>query len=212
MRIYAVADIHADPERIDKIRSVTASCQPDVLVAAGDIINYIFPSKTLRQLNDLPVPVLMVRGNSDPGYVDKYVKQYANLNSLNLKQVIINSVPFSGLSGTIPLPFRNRVGFSEKRLMDQIASMIHPQTVLVAHTPPYGCLDQVAGRFHSGSKMIRRLVKEKQPRMMICGHIHEAAGIEAVGRTIVVNCSLPKNGQGMMIELEADRRPVIENI
>jgi hypothetical protein len=201
MRIYAVADIHAVQKRLQRIRSVLSEHQPDVLVIAGDIINYIYPEKTFNFLNDLSIPVLAVRGNSDPVYLEKYFNKFSNLTSLHLNRKTVQSIPFTGLSGTIPLPFRNRIGWREQYLMDQVSPMVDSQTVFVVHTPPWGSLDQVMGRFHSGSKMVRNLVEQTQPRLLICGHIHEAAGVENIGNTTVVNCSIPKTGKGMMIEV-----------
>ena len=212
MLIYAVADIHADPERLQRIRAVVLEKQPDVLVVAGDMINYIKPEKTFNILNDLSIPVLAVRGNSDPAYIEKKFHYFANLTSLHLNRVTVQSIFFTGLSGTILLPFRNRVGFFEKYLMDKVSSLIDSQTVFVVHTPPWGSVDQVMGRFHSGSKMVRKLVEKIQPRILICGHIHEAAGVAKFGKTTVVNCSIPKTGQGMMIKLGQAGKPEIERV
>ena len=204
MLIYAVADIHADLKRIEHIRRAVSAYHPDVLVVAGDIISYIQPEKTFTQLNDMSVPVLMVRGNSDPGYIENQFEKFSNLTSLHLNRVTVKSVAFTGISGTVPLPFRNRVRMQEKHLMKRVSPLVDAQTVLVVHPPPWGVLDQVMGRFHSGSKMARELLEKAQPKLLICGHIHEAAGIETIGRTTVVNCSVPKTGRGVMIELGRD--------
>ncbi|MDA3832790.1 MAG: metallophosphoesterase family protein [Spirochaetales bacterium] len=212
MRIYAAADIHANVERIAHIRSVISEYSPDVLVLAGDVISYFRPRPVFEQFNAMGVPVLMVRGNSDPGYVDKYFQKFSNLTSLHLNRKTVQSISFAGLSGTIPLPFRNRIGWREKYLMDQVSPMIDSQTVFVVHTPPRGCLDQVAGRFHSGSKMVRELVDKTQPRLLICGHIHEAAGVDRIGETTVLNCGMPGTGKGMMIELTHGEKPVVEMV
>jgi len=181
-------------------------------VVAGDIFNYICPEKTFDFLNDLSLPVLAVRGNSDPVYIEKYFEKFSNLTSLHLNRVTLQSIPFAGISGTIPLPFRNRVGWRENYLMEKVAPLIDSQTIFVGHTPPWGILDQVVGRFHSGSKMVRKLIEQKQPRLVICGHIHEAAGVENIGETVIVNCSLPKSEKGMMVEVGQKDKPVIEMV
>lgn len=204
MLIYAVADIHADPDRLEHIRSTVSAHHPDVVVAAGDIISYLHPEKTLKPLNDMKVPVLMVRGNSDPGYIESRFQIFSNLTSLHLNRVLVKSVAFTGLSGTLPLPFRNRVRLFEKDLMKRLSPLIDSETVVVVHPPPWGILDRVMGRFHSGSKLVRDIVEKKQPKLLICGHIHEAAGIETLGRTTVVNCGMPRIGRGVMIGLDAD--------
>ncbi|MDO9264127.1 MAG: metallophosphoesterase family protein [Desulfosalsimonadaceae bacterium] len=204
MLIYAVADIHADLKRIEHIRGEVSAHHPDVLVIAGDVINYVHPEKTFAQLNDLSLPVVMVRGNSDPGYIENHTVKFPNLAFLHLNRVTVKSVAFTGISGTIPLPFRNRVRLFEKDLMQRVFPLIDAQTIVVVHPPPWGILDQVMGRFHSGSKLVRDLVEKKQPMLLICGHIHEAAGIGTIGRTTVVNCSMPKTGRGVMIEVDRD--------
>ena len=202
MLIYAVADIHANPERIEHIRRTVSAHHPDVVVVAGDIINYLHPEKTFAQLNEMSLPVLMVRGNSDPGYIEKHFKKFSNLTSLHLNRVTVKSIAFTGLSGTIPLPFRNRVRFREKALINSVYPLIDAQSIVVVHPPPWGVLDQVMGRFHSGSKMVREIVEKTQPKLLICGHIHEASGIETIGQTTVVNCSMAMTGRGVMIELD----------
>ena len=208
--IYAVADVHGDLERIARIRSVVSENRPDVLVIAGDIISYIRPARVLEKFDRMGVPVLVVRGNSDPGYVDRCFDQFQYIRSLHLRKETVASVDFTGLSGTIPLPFRNKVGFFEKRLGERVRPFINARTVFVVHCPPWGCLDQVGGRFHSGSKMVRALIKERQPRLLICGHIHEATGIDQIGETTVVNCALPKTVKGMLIEMGGTGAPQIE--
>ena len=60
--------------------------------------------------------------------------------------------------------------------------------------------------------MVRELIEEKQPKLLICGHIHEAAGTVKIGETTVVNCSISKTGKGMMIEMGQENKPAIEMI
>jgi uncharacterized protein len=57
--------------------------------------------------------------------------------------------------------------------------------VLVVHSPPKGYVD---GPRRLGSEAILAAIEDKQPRLVLCGHVHEAAGEEAtVGASRVVN-------------------------
>ena len=57
--------------------------------------------------------------------------------------------------------------------------------VLVVHSPPKGYLD---GPRHLGSEAILHTIEEKQPRLVVCGHIHESAGQEsAIGPSRILN-------------------------
>lgn len=60
-------------------------------------------------------------------------------------------------------------------------------TILLSHQPPYGTrCDRARGR-HVGSRAVRSAVEEHQPDLVICGHIHESAGQDTLGRSVVVN-------------------------
>ncbi|MEM3567855.1 MAG: metallophosphoesterase, partial [Thermoplasmata archaeon] len=48
-----------------------------------------------------------------------------------------------------------------------------------------------------------RIVQEKKPVAVLCGHIHEAAGIERIfGNTLVVNPGPAKHGRYALVEVE----------
>ncbi len=208
MRIYAVADIHADMMRIDMIRKNIEVHGPDVLVVAGDITRYIKPAPVLSRLNRLPIPVLVVRGNSDPVWQQRHFRRYANIIHLHMDRVEIGGCRFAGIDGTIPLPFMSRLQWFERARIDQFKRLVDSQTILVVHPPPRGTLDCVMGRFCAGARAVSELVADCRPGVVLCGHIHEAAGAACVDHTLVVNCSIAKNGHGALIEFDGKRPPV----
>lgn len=65
--------------------------------------------------------------------------------------------------------------------------------VIVSHCPPYGVLDSAGyvlgrGEAHVGSRELLGLIDRQQPRLVICGHVHEQGGKEMqFGPTLVVN-------------------------
>jgi len=71
MRIYAVADIHGRPDRMRLIKKNTIKLKPDVLIIAGDITHFTHPVSTIARLNDMPVSVLAIRGNTDLKRVER---------------------------------------------------------------------------------------------------------------------------------------------
>ena len=207
MRIYAVADIHGRPDRLAFIRRNILALKARVLVVAGDITGYIHPLPVIAQLNTMPVPVLAVRGNSDLSRVEALMAQYKNVSSLHLTEVTLGGVSFTGSSGTIPVPFRSRICFREKRVLDKMSLRVNPSSVVIAHPPPWGKLDRVMGKLHAGSRGLRQMILEKQPKVVICGHIHEDTGTGFINKTLVVNCSIGKSGQGVLIDYENDSLP-----
>jgi len=202
MRLYAVADIHAKAERIQMIRANLERFQADVLIIAGDITNYGQGLATLSALNGLGVKVLVVRGNTDRPGVETRFNAFHQLVSLHLKAVSCNGCHFTGAGGTVPFPFCSRLGFWESRRIRKLATMVKPESVVLVHPPPRGTLDRVLGRWSAGSPGLATFVQRFQPCLVICGHIHDQAGVARIGRTVVVNATMGCGGQGALIDVE----------
>ena len=203
MLIYAAADIHGRPRRIDRIASIVDRFKPDVVAAAGDLAGFRRPKRVVDELARLGPPVLAVRGNSDPKAMENWLADTPGIESLHLKKIDIRGVGFVGAGGTIPVPFRTRLGIRHAPIIRRLTSLISENSVLAAHPPPWGTLDLVGGRFHAGCRALADLIIDLGPRVFICGHIHEAAGTARLDRTVVVNCSMGRGGVGALIEIES---------
>ena len=215
MRIYAVADIHSRPGRMAVIRDMVVRSKPDLLVVAGDLTRYVNPLPVVTGLGDMPAPVLAVRGNSDLPRLDRLLDLQPNITVLDLNEVKVNGVSFVGVSGAVPVPFSTRLRWREGRLRKRVEALVTRESVLVAHPPPYGTLDDVFpkfGRLHAGCRSLRAMVLKRRPRLLICGHIHERPGAAYLGRTLVVNCAMGRTGAGAIIEYENGRPPEVEMI
>ena len=210
MRIYAVADIHGRSDKIALIRENTMQLNPDVLVVAGDITHFTSAAKILVQLNNLSAPVLAIRGNTDRFRVENLFEDFPNIFPLHLKQVTIGRTSFIGLSGCIPIPFSSRICLNQAQMIQKLKPMIKSNSVLVAHPPPRGTLDEVLGKFHAGCRSLTKVIKVCRPLLMICGHIHERPGSIYMGKTLVVNCALGKTHAGAMIELNSKNNLKVE--
>ena len=209
MRIYAVADIHGKLSRLGRIQKNIGQHRPDVLVVAGDITNFRRASTVIKQLNKLSVPVLAIRGNTDLPRVDGLLDNFSNTVGLHLKKHAIEGIQFAGIGGTIPLPFRSQVGFYEDRVLKKLSRLVNQSSIVVAHPPPWGVLDKAFNRFHAGSKGLYRLIRKYQPRLLICGHIHESAGTATIGNCVVVNCNMSHKKAGAIVEMSDNYRPVV---
>jgi hypothetical protein len=129
---------------------------------------------------------------------------------LHLRAVEVAGVRVVGVSGTIPVPFATRLGLGEAAVLRRLEPLVDRDTVLVAHPPPRGTLDEAFGRFHAGSAALRDLVLAREPAVLLCGHIHERRGIARLGRTLVVNCSVGRGGDGVLVTIDAGAPPQAE--
>ncbi|MBW1647521.1 MAG: metallophosphoesterase family protein [Deltaproteobacteria bacterium] len=207
MQLLAVADIHGRPDRLRHVRDTLAQHAVDALVVAGDLCRWFrAPATLLKELQQLRLPVMVIRGNSDPRRLEDRLGVYSNITSLHLKAVAWGGVSFVGAGGTVPLPFASRLGWSEGIIEETLCRLLTRQSVLVVHPPPRGVLDRVAGRFHAGCRTVSRVIAACRPQLVLCGHIHEQPGVATLGDTVVVNCTLGR-GRGALVRLAAGQRP-----
>lgn len=208
MRIYAAADLHGKAVRVKIIERAIAGYRPDVVVLAGDIASRGGLPSFLKALNGFGLPVLMVHGNSDPSALAPLLAPYACLQSIHLETVRHGGVMLVGVGGTLPLPFYCRLGLREAQSEARAAELLMPGSVLVTHAPPHGTRDRVLGRVHAGSRAVRRLIRGRSPALVVCGHIHEQAGIERLGDTVVVNCAVGRRCSGALIDYDGSSAPI----
>jgi len=204
MRLLAVADLHGRPARLDALAATAARLTPDAVVVAGDLTAYFDPAPVIARLARLPTPVLVVRGNSDLPVVAGLLDRHAGITHLDLRAATVAGVRVVGASGTIPVPFATRVALCEGATLARLEPLVDEATVLVAHPPPRGTLDEVFGLLHAGSAGLRDLVLRRAPAVLLCGHIHEQRGVAHLGRTLVVNCSVGRGGAGALVTIDAD--------
>ncbi|WP_022664062.1 metallophosphoesterase family protein [Desulfospira joergensenii] len=207
MKIYAVADIHGKSGRIKAIRSVLDRFEPEIMVIAGDITHYLIPEKTIRRLDRLEIPILTIRGNSDLKRVEELVEESQNIRMLTPEPLNIKDLSFSGTGGALALPFASRICRKEEEILERLGRELSsscPENILVVHPPPRGILDRVGNKFSAGSRNLKAFIEKFQPGILFCGHIHNQPGVQVLGRTMVVNCTMGRVGGGVVIEYEKE--------
>lgn len=210
MLIYAVADIHGKRSHLLSIKENIAKHNPDILVVAGDVTRRFSYRKTLNFLNNLGIPAVIILGNSDWSFIHKIIERKPNLINLNLRNYFGSNFTFTGISGTIPLPFKNMIAFKERKRLESVAEFMKKETVFVVHPPPYGVLDKVLNRYHTGSMALREFVETHQPQLVLCGHIHEQPGRAFIGESMIVNCAMNRKSEGAIVKLGKDHMPKVE--
>lgn len=206
MRIYAVADIHAKKEHLEHICSVATRLKPDLMVIAGDITHYFNSESVIGKLDRLETPIVCIRGNSDFKKTEQSLKNTGNIRLLGTVPHYFKGTAFVGVNGTIPLPFASRICIREKRLLKNLLPL-NKESILVAHPPPRGVCDRVGNRFCAGSQNLFDFIHTTQPKMLLCGHIHEQAGTGFIKNTLVINCAINTIRAGALIDLEKGHPP-----
>ena len=216
MRIIAFGDVHMELGNAGNIPGIKAA---DCIIVTGDITNYGSredAKKVLDQLLAINSNVLGLHGNLDQPEVGTYLEDLGL--SLHGRGRLLNGIGLVGLGGSNFTPFNTPSEFSEADLAGllakgyaQIAGTEH--VILVSHTPPVQTkTDRIRSGAHVGSTAVRQLIEQKQPALCLTGHIHESKAVDRIGRTVILNPGMIKNGSYIEVifannELAASLKP-----
>ncbi len=187
MLILVVSDLHGHSAKpLVGIEGV------DLLLMLGDVTTGAGLEKTKERIGTLrgAYPALyVIPGNWERPQSSEWLKE--EKISLDGKAVRFNGLLLFGLGGSIPTPFNTPNEYTEEELQEKLNSCPEPgngeRLVICSHNPPYGACDRVFLGKHVGSKSLRTFIDQRKPHLVLCGHIHEARGIEQLGSTIVLN-------------------------
>jgi Icc-related predicted phosphoesterase len=212
MKILAISDPHGDYSKIEKM--IERAGDFDLAVIVGDITNF-GPNEKVQELMELfDKPVLAIPGNCDQKSILKALDASKAVN-LHGKTEQIGKIRFIGLGGSNPTPFNTPFELSEEEIEKTLEEMVCSAEkaedcgtiVLLTHAPPHGARDELPFG-HVGSEAISKFVDRVD--LVVCGHIHEAKGIETVGKTVVVNPGEACKGSCALITLEESEGKPIE--
>jgi len=178
VKLLAFSDLHRDEERA--LALVERSAEADVVVGAGDFASFRRGlAKTLDPLSAITTPTVLVCGNNErlPA-LREAASAWPAATVLHGEATEIDGVTFFGLGAAVPrTPFPWSYDITEAEA-DELLERCPSDAVLVVHSPPKGYLDVAFGR-HLGSEAVLAAIQAKQPRVALCGHIHQCWGQSA---------------------------------
>jgi hypothetical protein len=207
MKLLCLSDIHGEAAELANVLQESAGA--DLIVVAGDVTHLggaVEAQSILGPLLASGVRLVAVAGNMDGDGVRSFLGERGL--DLHGRGVVIHGVGFMGLGGGSPSPFRTPWEVGEEEAEDCLAAGLReireaPYKVLVSHSPPRDSrLDETFLRRHVGSAAVRRFLDAGSVDLCICGHIHEAAGEDRVGRTLCVNLGPLKNGTYALVTID----------
>jgi hypothetical protein len=195
MRLLAVTDFHGATTAIRRASEKAAKEKLDLIIVCGDVTHfgsYDLAKEFLKLLAKSKCPVLFVPGNCDPSELVQGVR-IRGVSNLHGTCKVQNDLCFVGVGGSPPSPFFTLNEFSEERILGTLENAYGEvdetkKLILVSHSPPYNTrLDATSLGKHVGSRAVRRFIEDKKPILAVCGHIHEARGVDRLGSTAMVN-------------------------
>jgi uncharacterized protein len=190
--IAYVVDVH---DRFQAVVEALAEIGPvDVLVIGGDITTFGTPDDAERAIalwRPRAPQLLAVAGNCDSPAIDERLVELGV--SIDGRGAMFEGVGFFGVSAApySPLDTPHEVPDEElgRRAEAGLAEVAAARVrIFCPHAPPYGtACDRLRSGEHVGSPALRAVIERAQPELALCGHIHEARGMDEIGSTRIVN-------------------------
>jgi len=167
------------------------SKEADIVIGAGDYGSLRRDIlKTVNWLSFIDKPTVLVPGNAESyDELKEACTGWPNASVLHGTGIKLKGISFFGIGGGIPVtPFGSwSYDFTEEQAEDLLKDCPE-NAVMVSHSPPRGILDLSSRGQHLGSETVRKVILEKFPKLVVCGHIHESGGkMEKLGETVIVN-------------------------
>lgn len=216
MKILAISDLHGNYSKIKLMLEKVGDF--DLVVITGDLTNF-GPDRQVEELFEMfdkfEKPVFAIPGNCDLKSLLKTLDE-SKATNLHARAENIGNVRFIGLGGSNPTPFETPFELPEEEIEETLEGLVCSAEnsgecgpiVLLTHAPPQGACDEIPCG-HVGSGAIRKFADRVD--LIICGHIHEAKGIENLGKALVVNPGEACKGSCALITLaETEKEKPIE--
>lgn len=161
------------------------------------------------------LPVLTLRGNMLMGgkrkrVADKILRRHKNLVDRFTSKYKIRNKTFIFFD----VSFEKSTARNEQKKFYESQSRKNPgrerklnkllkenqDSILIAHNPPYGIVDKAYNGKHVGSEILAKAIKKHQPKLVLCGYIHEARGKGKIGKTLV--CNLGWHGDYAVLDVD----------
>lgn len=204
----------------------------DIFICAGDITNLghedageFYRSKEwMKEISDKFSVCIWIGGNHDI-HMKETDYNFSNVHFIQNKSETILGVRFYGVSMSpcynMPELAKSWVNMTSRPEVEEAAYALIPSNVqvLVSHSPPWQHLDSCGllrtskGKWeeeHIGSEPLLEFIKQEQPEVVICGHVHSAAGHALIGKTNVFNVACAYCQIELNDYIEADRERLLE--
>lgn len=210
----AFGDVH---EQVGMLERIPGLAEADGVIVSGDLTNRGGQDTARRVLGAIKArnsTLYAQIGNMDTEAVAREI----GVQGFDLHRHIVNltsgtnepNLCLFGLGMSTFTPFGTPSEVSDGQLgqwLDDLEQELKAKAgdcaklVAVIHDPPHGVrLDMVGGN-HVGSPAVRAFLERVQPDICISGHIHEAVGEDAVGRTRVINPGMLAQGGYVRLSL-----------
>ena len=199
MKFLTFVDTHDDPTVVKELIKRAKQNDIDFMICAGDLAMFGQGlRRNLKQFNSVGKKFYIIPGNHEEYGLEyeKMVSDYKNCINFHKKVFEIGDYVFLGYGGG---GFALKDPEFRKLARKWYGKYKDKKIILVTHGGPYGTkIDELEGK-HVGNQDYTKFIERIKPQVVICGHLHETAGlIDNIGKTKVIH----PGWEGMVLELK----------
>ncbi len=190
MKILAASDIHGDRNLVDKLVAKAIKENVDLVVLCGDLTQ-------MEQSTDYIVGpfrkagkrVVMIPGNHESNATVDALAQIYDAINLHGEAIVENDIGIFGCGGAnIGLNQLSDIEIYEYLKSGFAKIKNAKKKIMLTHVHPADSTIDKFSLMFPGSQGINWALKAFKPDFLLCGHIHEAEGIEEmIDKTKVIN-------------------------
>ncbi|UJA21388.1 serine/threonine protein phosphatase [Thermoleophilia bacterium SCSIO 60948] len=189
MKILAFSDLHVDLDAAREL--VAASGDADVVIGAGDFASmHEGLDRAIGGLVAIDAPTLLVPGNNETDDALREVAAgWSTATVLHGEAAEVDGLSVFGLGAGIPTtPWDWSFDLTDDEAEATLADAPGDLDLLILHSPPQGHVDTDGSGTSLGSPAIAAAIERLQPKLAVCGHIHDSwGGRSRIGETEIAN-------------------------
>jgi uncharacterized protein len=190
MKILAASDIHGDTHLAKALADKAEKEKVDLVILCGDLTfqerstaNLIGPFVKKKQ------KVLLIPGNHETIATADFLAEMYDVTNLHGYSIKVGDVGFFGCGSANIGLFQLSEEEIFNLLKEGYQKIKYMKTkIMVTHVHPKDSIIENFTSYFEGSSGVRKAINTFKPDMLLCGHVHEAEGIEdMIGKTKVIN-------------------------
>ena len=188
MKILTASDIHGDVLAARKLANQAKQEDVNLVILCGDIASENNSEKIIEEFIKKDKKVLLIPGNWDSFATTDFLADFFGVKNIHGYSVRYEDIGIFGCGGADIGPLTR---LTEKEIFDTLQKGFDKisylkKKIMVTHMHPSNSKAEFSGI--SGSKSISQAINKFKPDLLLCGHIHEAEGIEdRIGNTKILN-------------------------
>ncbi|MFH1133443.1 MAG: metallophosphoesterase [Nanoarchaeota archaeon] len=190
MRILASGDLHGDTSLAKKLAEKAEKEKVDLVVLTGDLTQS--EEKTQGIIGPFLAKgkkVVIIPGNHETVATADFLAEVYGITNLHGYSLRFKDIGFFGAGGADIGPFPITDDYIMKLLSQGYSKLKGlKKKIMVTHVHPAGSMMEKFSSFVPGSESVRKAIETFKPDIVLCSHVHEAAGLEEmIGKTKVIN-------------------------